>query len=139
MLKRTITYEDFNGEKQTDVVYFNLSTAELVELEVEYEGGLNVHMQAIIDAKDYKALVKEFKNLLLMSYGEKTADGKKFVKSPELSAEFAQTAAYDALFVDLATNTEAAVKFMEGILPKSLQPDQDKPILPPPSPTTVDI
>ena len=128
MLKRDITYENYNGETVTETFYFNLTKTEIVELEVGYSGGLEAFIQKIIDTKDNAGLVREFKKIVLLAYGVKSEDGKRFIKSDELREEFSQTAAYDALFMDLATNDDAAANFIKGIVPKDLTPDQDKPI-----------
>jgi hypothetical protein len=120
MLKREIAYEDFNGNQVTDIFYFNISKPELIELEVEYDQGFGAMIQGIIDAKDNKSLIKRFKEIVLMAYGQKSEDGKRFVKSDKLREEFAQTAAYGALFMELATNDNAAVTFLKSVLPKDM-------------------
>ena len=120
MLKRPITYTDFNDEEQTDVVYFNLSKSELLELELSSEGGLGNALTKIIEAKDHATLVEWFKKVILGAYGEKSADGKKFTKSDELRKEFSQTAAYEALFMELASSEDAAAAFINGIVPKDM-------------------
>lgn len=140
MLKREITYEDFNGDTVTEVFYFNISKPELVELEVEYERGFSGMIEKIIEEKNSKELVKRFKEIVLMAYGKKSDDGKRFIKSEELREEFSQTAAYSELFMELATNDEAAATFLRGILPRDVAEavdkaaDQDKPTLPPSPP-----
>lgn len=129
MLKREIKYEDFDGVEQTDVYYFNISKPELIELEVEYPEGFGGMIQRIVETKDNKELIKQFKELVLLAYGEKSADGKRFIKSDELREQFSQTAAYQSLFVELATSDTAAVDFLKGILPKDIvMGDQDKPV-----------
>jgi hypothetical protein len=121
MLKREITYEDFNGDTVTDTFYFNLSKAELIEMEVEYEhGGFAKFLQRIIDTKDNKELVKQFKEIILMSYGQKSDDGKRFIKSDVMRDEFVQSAAYTELFMELSSDDQAAVIFLSGILPKDM-------------------
>ncbi len=120
MLKREITYEDFNGDSVTDIFYFNISKPELFELEVEHEKGMGAWLQRIIDTKDHKALLKEFKELVLLAYGEKSEDGKRFVKNDQLREEFSMTAAYQSLFMELATNDGAAATFLIGALPKDM-------------------
>lgn len=120
MLKREITYEDYNGEKVTEVFYFNLTQSELVELEVSYEGGLEASIKRIIEAKNVQALVQEFKKIILSAYGVRSEDGKRFIKNDQVREEFTQSAAYDALFMELATDDDAASKFITGILPASL-------------------
>lgn len=126
MLKREITYEDFDGNKQTDIYYFNLTKSELVELEAEFEGGLEKSITAIAEAKDAATLLAQFKKIILSSYGVKSPDGKRFEKSDKLREEFQQTAAYDQLFIELATDEEAATKFISGIIPRDLSEEVQK-------------
>lgn len=123
MLKKTITYTDYNGVERTEDFYFNLSKAELMEMELSAVGGLGDTIQKIISAKDNPAIIKIFKDLVLKAYGEKSADGKRFVKSSEISAGFEQTEAYSNLFMELATDADAAASFVNGIIPKDLQGD----------------
>lgn len=117
MLKKTITYTDYNGTERTEDFYFNLSKAEIMEMEMSTAGGLAEMIQKIVAAQDVSAIIKIFKDLILKSYGEKSADGKHFVKSEELSTAFSQTEAYSQLFMELATDAEAASKFVNGIIP----------------------
>jgi hypothetical protein len=131
MLKRDITYEDYNGETVTETFYFNLTKTEIIELEVGYKQGLEETIKAIIAAKDNKSLIAEFKKIVLLAYGVKSEDGRRFIKSEQLREEFSQTAAYDALFIDLASNEDAAANFIMGVIPKDLNIDQDKPERPP--------
>lgn len=142
MLKRDITYEDFDGQTVTETFYFNLTKTEIVELEVGYDGGLESTLRRIVNTKDTKALMKEFKRIVLMAYGVRSEDGKRFVKSDELREQFTQTAAYDALFIELATNDDAAAKFIQGVVPRDLAaeivaqsiPEQLPGMPPPPAP-----
>ena len=127
MLKRDITYEDFNGNTVTEAFYFNLSKSEIIELEASYKEGLQETINKIIQAQDNKSLIREFKKIVLMSYGVKSDDGKRFIKSPQRREEFSQTAAYDALFMDLATSDDAAAKFIQGVIPADLAREVDKP------------
>jgi hypothetical protein len=120
MLKRDITYEDFDGQTVTETFYFNLTKTEIVQLEVDYDGGLETTLRRIVNTADTKALMREFKRIVLLAYGVRSEDGKRFVKTDELREAFTQTAAYDALFIELATNDEAAAKFIQGIIPKDL-------------------
>lgn len=126
MLKKTMTYVDYNGTKRTEDFYFNLTKAELMELELTTEGGLVERLQKIVDAKDAPEIIKQFKKIILMAYGKKSDDGKRFEKSEKLSEEFAQTEAYSDLFMLLATNAEEAAKFVNAIVPQDsqLSPDQ---------------
>lgn len=117
MLKKKITYTDYNGVERSEDFYFNLSKAELIEMELSEVGGYEAMVKRIVDAKDYKTLVAIFKELILKAYGEKSADGKRFVKSEELSNAFSQTEAYNQLFMELATDSKLAAEFVNGILP----------------------
>lgn len=126
MLKREITFEDFNGETVTEVHYFNLTKTELVELELDYSGGIENNIMAIVEARDGKTLMKEFKKIILMAYGKKSEDGRRFVKTDALREEFTQTAAFDALFYELATDEAAAAKFIEGVIPKMNDEEKDQ-------------
>lgn len=120
MLKKTITYTDYNGTERVEDFYFNLSKAELTEMELSVSGGLTEMINQIIAAKDTPTIIQVFKDLILKAYGEKTADGKRFVKSEEISKAFSQTEAYSNLFMELATDDEAAASFVNGILPKDV-------------------
>lgn len=122
MLKKTIAYTDYNGTQREEDFYFNLTKAELMEMEMSTSGGLAEMIQNIVKAQDAPAIIKIFKDLVLKAYGEKSLDGKRFMKVDEngtpLSIAFSQTEAYSNLFMELATNTEAASEFVNGIVPK---------------------
>lgn len=117
MIKKTITYTDYNDVERTEDFYFNLTKAELMEMEMGAVGGLSGMIEKIVSAKDAPAIIKVFKELVLKAYGEKSADGKRFIKSKEISDAFAQTEAYSQLFMELATDADAASKFVNGIAP----------------------
>lgn len=121
MLKKTISYTDYNGVDRTEDFYFNLSKAEIAEMELGTVGGYSGMIQSIIAAKDQPSLIRVFKELILKAYGEKSADGKRFIKGPEISEGFSQTEAYSTLFMELSTNDEAAAEFVNGIMPADLQ------------------
>mgnify|MGYP007115357391 CR=1 FL=1 len=129
MLKKTFTYTDFNGVERTEDHYFNLSKAELMEMELSTTGGLAEMINKIVAAQDAPAIVKMFKELVLKAYGQKSADGRRFIKSQELSDEFSQTEAYSQLFMELATDADAAAKFVNGIVPAM----DNKPSIPAPA------
>lgn len=118
MLKKAITYTDYNGVERTEDFYFNLSKAEVMEMELGTVGGLAEMLKRIVDSQDVPALIKNFKEIILKAYGEKSPDGKRFIKSEELSTAFAQTEAYSTLFMELATDHEAASVFINGIIPQ---------------------
>ena len=118
MFKKTITYPDYNGELLTKDFLFNLSEAETMEMELSVAGGLSEYMTRIVNAKDRPAIVAAFKELILKTYGEKSPDGEKFVKSNEISIAFSQTEAYSQLFMELATDDIKAAEFVNGLTPK---------------------
>ena len=121
MLKKTITFTDYNGMERKEDHYFNLSKAEIMEMEMSTTGGLSEMIKRIVDAQDAPAIIKVFKDLILKAYGVKSPDGKRFIKSKELSEEFAQTEAYSELFMELATDADAAAAFVNGIVPVEAQ------------------
>lgn len=120
MLKRTIKYTDYNDNETTEAFYFNLTKSELVEFEVSYKDGFQDTLERIIATDDREKLIAEFKKIILASYGQKSDDGKRFIKSDELRTEFSQSAAYNELFMELATNENAAADFINGVMPKAL-------------------
>lgn len=117
MLKKTITYTDYNGSERTEDFYFNLTKAEVMEMELSTSGGLAELITRIVNAKDAPAIIKIFKDLILKAYGEKSPDGKRFIKSEEISMAFSQTEAYSQLFMELATDDKAAAAFVNDIVP----------------------
>ena len=112
-----MTYTDYNGILRTEDFYFNISKAEAAEMELTTEGGLSNIIKEIIDSNDKKKLVMMFKDLILNAYGEKSADGKHFVKNDKVKNAFSQTEAYSDLFMELATNDVSAAEFINGITP----------------------
>lgn len=118
MLKKTITYTDYNGNERTEDFYFNLTKAELAEAQLSVEGGYKERLNKIMGAKDQPSIIKAFKDLVLRAYGEKSDDGRRFMKSKEISDNFACTEAYNILFMELATNAEKASEFVNAIMPK---------------------
>ena len=124
MLKLTKTYTDYNGVSRTEDFYFNLSESEIMEMELGTTGGFAEMVQGIVAAQDAPAIIKIFKQIILKAYGEKSADGKRFVKSEAISEAFAQTEAYNQLFMELATDDKKAADFINGIVPKSASKTQ---------------
>lgn len=118
MLKKTITYTDYDGLERTEEFRFNLTKAELVDMELTTAGTFSETMKRIIAEKDIIRIAKLFKELLLRSYGVKSDDGKRFVKSQELSEAFSQTEAYSDLYIELLSNPEEAAKFFAEVAPK---------------------
>lgn len=120
MLKKTITYVDYNGMERTEDFYFNLSKAEVAEMELSVQGGFSKMLEEIIASKDNVQIVNLFKQMVLKSYGEKSPDGRRFIKSEEISQAFAQTEAYSEIFMELALNEDKAAEFVNGIMPANL-------------------
>lgn len=120
MLKKTITYNDYNGVERTEDFYFNLTKAEVLEMEMSAKGGLAEWIKRVVAAQDQPAIIKLFKDLILKAYGEKSPDGRRFQKSEEIKDSFAQTEAYSILFMELATDADAASEFVNGIVPAGL-------------------
>lgn len=120
MLKKTIAYTDFNDEKQVKTFYFNLTKAEIVQWQLSRVGGLDAWLDKVLSTKDEPGLSELFKDLILKSYGEKSPDGQRFVKTQELRDGFEQTNAFSELYMELATKTESAVAFFNGLIPPDL-------------------
>ncbi len=118
MIKWKIKYVDYNGDEQEEDFYFNLNKAEVMEMDLSANGAYSEYLQRIVDQRDGKKIAEEFKRLILKSYGEKSPDGRRFIKSEEKSNEFMQTEAYSELYMQLATEPGAAEKFITGVLPK---------------------
>lgn len=120
MLKKAITYEDFNGATRTEDFYFDLRTSELHEWENSINGGMNTLLSRIVQERDQSELIKYFKEIIARSYGQKSDDGKHFRKSPEILDDFISTNAYDKLYMELVTDTKKAIAFIKGIVPPEL-------------------
>lgn len=120
MYTKKMTYTDFNGVERTETFCFNLTKAEIAEMDLTTDGGLQDRLQGIIDSKNQAEIVRQFKKIILLAYGEKSADGRFFEKSEEISKRFASTQAYSDLFMELSTNTDEATAFVNQIIPKDL-------------------
>ena len=135
MLKKTITYKDYNDVERTEDFYFNLSKAEAMEMELSITGGLTEMIKKIIAAQDTPTIIATFKQIILKAYGEKSPDGRRFIKSEELSKAFSETEAYSILYMELATDANAAAEFVKGIVPKDVDApaaqQASKPVLAP--------
>jgi len=125
MLKKTISYIDYDGNERKEDHYFNLNKAEVIELELEEQGGLSKLVEKLVAEQDGKRIMAIFKDLIMRSYGEKSLDGKRFIKSPELSTAFIQTEAYSELIMEMLTDPNAAAAFVNGIVPKSEENPED--------------
>ena len=121
MLKKTITYTDYNGTERTEDFYFNLSRAEITEMELSMAGGMRAYIQKIIAAKSQLALVTLFKEIVMKSYGKKSPDGRLFMKNDAIRAEFEAHPAYSMIYMDLVTDEAKASAFVNGIIPADAQ------------------
>lgn len=120
MLKKTITFIDYNGAQVTEDYYFNLTKSELAELELGTKGGLEKYLASIITSNDGGLIIETFKMLLQKAYGKKSEDGRRFMKSTEIWLDFLESPAYDNFFIELVTNADAAAAFVNGIMPSDL-------------------
>lgn len=121
MVIKKIKYKDFNGVEREEEFMFNLTEAEITEMELMTDGGLSDSIKKIIAAQNTPQIIETFKNLLLKSYGQKSADGRLFIKNGKLTEEFTQTNAYSQFFMELATDDKAAIAFINGIIPDSMR------------------
>ena len=119
MIKWPITYTDYNGEERTEDFYFNINKAELMEMNLNANGALEEYYKRLKDLHDGPQIAAEYKKIILMAYGEKSLDGRRFMKSQQLRDEFEQTEAFAELYMQLATEEGAAERFITGVLPKA--------------------
>lgn len=126
MLTKKIKYVDYNGETREEEACFHISKAELTQMRLSAAGGFEKRLQRIVDTKDQPALIKQFTELLDMSYGIKSDDGRKFMKSPEILADFKATEAYSNIFMELLSSDDAATAFIKGVLPSDLVEQAEK-------------
>lgn len=115
MIKKTIKYTDFNGKENEDTFYFNLNKTELTKMELGTKNGMSSYIKEAVESGDNASLMDLFERLILDSYGIKSEDGKRFIKSKQLREEFEQSAAYSELFMEIATNADSAEAFVKGV------------------------
>ena len=118
MLKKSITYIDLNGVERTEDFYFNLSRPEVVKMQGSAKGGYDVQLKGIANNLDGNRIMEFFEDLIWRSYGEKSEDGRRFMKSDEISRSFMETPAYEALFDEMVTDDKAAAEFVNAVMPK---------------------
>lgn len=121
MLKKSITYTDFNGEKRTEDYYFNLSRAELTEMQMSVNGGMTEYLQQIVNSQDNKEIFAIFKEIIFKSIGEKSVDGKRFIKNNEIRESFEQSEAYSELLIELMSDAAKASDFVNALIPDTVQ------------------
>ena len=117
MLKKAITYQDLDGNDVTEEFYFNLSKAEIAELELSVEGGLAAQLAQILKDNQPGQIIKSFKRIIMLSVGRRSEDGKRFIKNDEVRDEFMQTDAYSVMFMELCTDAVKAAEFIKGVIP----------------------
>ena len=118
MIKKTIKYVDWKGNEREEDFYFNLSKPELMEMELTTKGGMSEYLEKIVKAQSKEELIKWFKVIILKAYGEKSEDGRRFIKSDELSTAFSQTGAFEKLYMELVTDENKASEFVNAIVPE---------------------
>lgn len=123
MLKKTITYTDFNGNERTEDFYFNLTKADVTKMEMSVNGGYSAMLRRVSNSQDAPVIRDTFERFIIDSYGEKSPDGREFYKSEEITKKFMATEAYSILFMELCTNSKAAADFVKGVLPKDVAKD----------------
>ena len=121
MIKKTVTYTDYNGEQRTETFYFHYTEAEILDMEMSEEGSFADRIQRIIDAKDKTALMKLIKKFVIDAYGVKSEDGKRFMKNDELKTAFLECPAYSDIFMEMVTNDEIAAEFVNGVIPSTMK------------------
>lgn len=121
MLTKTITYTDFNDNERTEDFYFHLSEREIMNLHTRYDGGLDGAIEAMVQANDIHELLAILQEIILMSYGVKSADGKSFIKSDEVKQQFEYSAAFSELYLELLSDEQNAVDFIKNLLPTKAQ------------------
>lgn len=128
MLRKKIKYTDYDGVEREEEFLFNLNKAEIIEMQLDTYGGMDNFIQKLIDTKDVPKLAALWKKIILKAYGEKSDDGKRFIKSEEISTAFSQTEAYSELYTELCTDSKAASDFMNGIIPALKDQNGNKPV-----------
>lgn len=121
MIKKTVTYTDYNDEERTESFYFHYTEAEILDMEMSEEGSFTDRIQRIIDAKDKTALMKLIKKFVIDAYGVKSEDGKRFMKNDDLKTAFVECPAYSDIFMEMVTNDEVAAEFVNGVIPNTMK------------------
>lgn len=129
MYRKKIKFTDYNGVEQEREYLFNLSRAELLEMELLHPEGLKAWIERLVETDDRETIIQTFKDIILNSYGIKDETGLRFVKSPEISEAFYQSEAYTELFLELVSDADAAAKFVNGIVASVPAESPDKPAI----------
>ena len=126
MIKKNITYIDFDGEERTDAFYFNLSKAELMDIELDYNGNMSAAMNIMLEKRDMKGVLGLLSKLVRKAYGEKSGDGKRFLKNKELEDGFATTDAFSNLLIELVNDEKKLEAFVTGVIPADMREEVEK-------------
>ena len=126
MLKKTVSYTDFDGNERTEDFYFNLTKAELTDMQMSEVGGLEKRLRGIVQAQDGVRIMEFFKGILHKAYGVKSPDGRRFIKNDEVLNDFIETEAYSELFMELVTDADKMADFIKGIIPQDLSAQVDE-------------
>lgn len=126
MLRRELTYTDFDGNERTEEFFFHLTEAELTELQMSEYGGLEARLRKIVLAKDGVEIMKFFKDIFLKAYGIKSPDGRRFIKNDEVRKEFEETEAYSQLYMELVTDADKMADFIKAVIPANLSAKVDE-------------
>lgn len=122
MIEKKVTYKDYDGVERTEVFRFHLNQSELIEMDALMPGGMEKTLKMISEKKDTPSLMRAFKTILMKAYGEKSADGRRFMKSDEISHAFEETPAYDKIFMELVSGDgNDTLAFIRGIMPEEMQ------------------
>lgn len=121
MYKTTVTYTDFEGLNRTEDLYFNLTTTELVKMENSESGGLEKRIKNMMQRQDTPQIMKTMEDVIRMSYGVKSPDGRKFIKNDEVYEDFLQSGAYDAFYMSVITDADKGSEFINGIIPADIK------------------
>lgn len=132
MIKKLVTYKDFNDMERTDELHFHMTQPELIKLSVSKEGGFERYLNKIIQTNNMKEIVDTLDEVIKLSYGEKTADGR-FEKSPEILNKFVSSEAYNIVFMEIAQNSETAAEFINGVIPKTAKTQAEGNVVPMPT------
>ena len=121
MLKKTVTYTDYNGVERTEAFYFHYNEAEILDMEMSTEGGFAERIQKIIDAKDQVSLMQVIKKFVIDAYGVKSEDGKRFIKNDAVRTEFLESPAYSQIWMELVMDDEIAADFINNVIPSGMK------------------
>lgn len=127
MFGKEITYEDFNGKQRTETKWFHMSKAEILEwMTPNGDYTMEDVLKRMVEKQNGRDVIESTRDLIYKSYGEKSLDGKRFIKSQEVKDAFMESPAYSELFMELISDAEAAAKFVMGIIPKDMATEIEK-------------